>query len=84
MATTVTTTTYERIDYGSEEGAQFGGSASDKIALWGATPASRRAFVASRMDTTAVASSSDFGAGQLAVLHEIMNTLRGLGAWPTA
>lgn len=76
--------TYERVDYGSADGSQWGGSASDLIGLYGATPVSRRAFVASRMDTTAVASSTDFAAGQLAVLHEIMNTLRGVGLWPTA
>ncbi len=77
-------TTYERVDYGSADGSQWGGNASDLVAFYGATPVSRRAFVASRMDTTAVASSTDFAAGQLAVLHEIMNTLRGVGLWPTA
>jgi hypothetical protein len=76
--------TYERIDYGSVDGSNWGGTASDLIAVYGATPVSRRAFVSSRMDTTAVASSTDFAAGQLAVLHEIMNTLRGVGLWPTA
>ena len=84
MATSVTSTTYETIGYNSPEGMQMGQNASDKLAFYGATPVSRRAFVSSRMDTTAVASSTDFAAGQLAVLHEIMNTLRGCGLWPTA
>ncbi len=30
--------TYERIDYGSPDGAQFGGAATDKIGFFGATP----------------------------------------------
>lgn len=76
--------TYERLDYGSTDGSQWGGSASEKIAMYGAAPVSQRPFISSRMDTTAVASSTDFAAGQLAVLHEIMNTLRGVGLWPTA
>lgn len=76
--------TYETIGYNSPDGSQWGQNASDKVALYGATPVSRRPFISSRMDTTAVASSTDFAAGQLAVLHEVMNTLRGVGLWPTA
>jgi hypothetical protein len=76
--------TYENIGYGSPDGSIWGLTASEKIGVYGAVPVSRRAFVSSRMDTTAVASSTDFAAGQLAVLHEIMNTLRGVGIWPTA
>lgn len=30
--------TYERVDYGSPDGAQFGGAATDLIAFHGATP----------------------------------------------
>lgn len=29
---------YERVDYGSPDGAQFGGAATDKIGFYGATP----------------------------------------------
>lgn len=78
------TTSFEYLDYGCPDGSVWGRNASELIAFYGGTPVSRRAFVASRMDTTAVASSTDFAAGQLAVLHEIMNTLRGVGLWPTA
>jgi hypothetical protein len=76
--------TYENIGYGSPDGSIWGLTASEKIGVYGAVPVSRRPFISSRMDTTAVASSTDFAAGQLAVLHEIMNTLRGVGIWPTA
>lgn len=30
--------TYERVDYGSSDGAHFGGAATDKIGFYGATP----------------------------------------------
>lgn len=30
--------TYERVDYGSADGAQFGGAATDLIGFYGATP----------------------------------------------
>lgn len=30
--------TYERIDYGSPDGCQLGGAATDKIGFFGATP----------------------------------------------
>ena len=30
--------TYERIDYGSPDGCQLGGAATDKIGFYGATP----------------------------------------------
>jgi hypothetical protein len=30
--------TYERVDYGSDDGAQLGGAATDKIGFYGATP----------------------------------------------
>lgn len=30
--------TYERVDYGSPDGAQFGGAATDKLGFYGATP----------------------------------------------
>lgn len=76
--------TFESIGYNSPDGSQWGQNASDKVALYGATPVTRRAFVASRMDTTAIASSTDFTAAHLAVINEIQNTLRGLGIWPTA
>lgn len=33
--------TYERVDYGSPDGAQFGGAATDKIGFFGATPVAK-------------------------------------------
>lgn len=76
--------TYERIDYGSADGSQWGGSASDKLGFYGKVPVVQRTFVASLHNTTAIASSTDFTAAHLAVVNEIQNTLRGLGLWATA
>lgn len=76
--------TYESIGYNSPDGAQLGLNASDKFGFYGATPVSQRAFVASRHNSTAIASSTDFTAAHLAVINEIQNTLQGLGVWATA
>lgn len=75
---------YERVDYGSTDGSQWGGASTDKLGFYGATPVVRRTFVASLHNTTAIASSTDFTAAHLAVVNEIQNTLRGLGIWATA
>jgi hypothetical protein len=76
--------TYERIDYGSDDGSQWGGASTDKLGFYGAVPVVRRTFVASLHNTTAIASSTDFTAAHLAVVNEIQNTLRALGIWATA
>lgn len=55
----------------------IGNAAADTIGFYGATKVSQRA--SSVMATTNIASSSDFGATQLATVQEIMNTLNGLG-----
>jgi hypothetical protein len=76
--------TYERLDYGSDDGSQWGAASTDKLGFYGSVPVVRRTFVASLHNTTAIASSTDFTAAHLAVLQEVMNTLRGLGIWATA
>jgi len=76
--------TYERVDYGSDDGSQWGGAATDKLGFYGKVPVVQRTFVASLHNTTAIASSTDFTAAHLAVVNEIQNTLRGLGIWATA
>lgn len=60
-------------------GTGLGQSATDTISFYGATPVAQR--TSSLQATSNVASSSAFGATQLAVLQEIMNTLTGLGLW---
>jgi len=84
MATTMTSTTYEQITDNSPSGAIICSVSSDKVGFWGKVPVTRRAYVASVHNTTALASSTDFAAGQTAILAEVMNTLIGLGIYATA
>lgn len=76
--------TYERVDYGSPDGSQWGGSSTDKVGFYGAVPVVQRPYSSAVHATSALASSSDFGATQLAALQEIQKTLIGLGVWATA
>lgn len=72
--------TYERVDYGSDDGCQIGGAATDKVGFYGATPVVQRA-TASTHTTTAVVTSASYGTLQVAQMQEVMNTLAGLGLW---
>lgn len=75
---------YERVDYGSPDGSQWGGSSSDKVGFYGVTPVIRRAYSSAVHATSALATSSDFGATQLAALQEVQKCLIGLGIYATA
>ena len=84
MATTMSSTTYQLLTDNSPAGAIICSTSSDKIGFWGKAPGAQRAYVASVHNTTALASSTDFAAGQTAILAEVMNTLIGLGVYATA
>jgi hypothetical protein len=75
--------TYERLDYGSPDGSQWGGSASDKLGFYGKVPVVQRPYSSAVHATSAISSSTDFGATQLAWAQEVTNTLVGLGVWST-
>lgn len=60
----------------------LGDAAAELIGFYGHTGASQRA--SSVQATTNIASSTDFGATQLAVVQEIMNTLTALKLWKGA
>jgi len=72
--------TYERLDYGSPDGAQIGGAATDKVGFYGAAPVVQRA-TATTHTTTNVVTSASYGTLQVAQMQEVMNTLAGLGLW---
>lgn len=76
--------TYERLDYGSPDGCQIGGSSAAKVAFYGATPVVRRTFSSAVHVTSNLATSASFGATQLAAIQELQNTIIGLGIWATA
>ena len=75
--------TYERLDNGSADGSQWGGSAADKLGVYGKVPVIQRPYSSAVHLTSAIAVSTDFGPTQLAALVEIMDTLVGLGIWAT-
>lgn len=74
--------TYERLDYGSNDGCQIGDSAA-KIGFYGKVPVIQRAYSSAVHATSALATSASFGATQLAAIQEIQSTLIGLGIWAT-
>jgi hypothetical protein len=51
--------TYERLDYGSPDGALFGGSATDKIGFFGKTPVVQPAVIAAATDATTAISQAN-------------------------
>jgi hypothetical protein len=75
---------YEQVTYNSPDGAIIGKSASEKIGFYGKVPVIQRAYSSAVHASSALASSADFGATQLAVVNEIQATLVGLGIWATA
>jgi hypothetical protein len=76
--------TYETIGYNSPDGAIICRTATDKVAFYGAVPVVQRPYSSAVHCTSALASSADFGATQLAAVVEIQKTLVGLGVWATA
>jgi hypothetical protein len=83
MATTMSTTAYDYITDGNTDGAVICASASNKVAFYGAVPVIQRAYSSAVHATSALATSADFGATQLAAVQEIQKTLIGLGVWAT-
>lgn len=76
--------TYERLDYGSDDGSKWGGAASDKLGIYGITPIVQRPYTSAVHLSSELASSADFGTTQLAAVNEIQKTLVALGIWATA
>lgn len=69
----------EHISKGNDDGTTFGQDTSDLISFYGVTPVAQRS--SSNQATTNIAVSASFGASQLAVVQEIMNTLAAVGLW---
>ena len=74
---------YENIDYGSPDGSMWGRTATDKLGFYGKVPVVQRPYSSAVHATSAISSSSDFGATQLAWAQEVTNTLVGIGLWAT-
>lgn len=54
-----------------------------KWGVYGKTPIVQRPYSSAVHATSAASSSSDFGATQLAILQEVMNTFIAHGIWAT-
>lgn len=65
-------------------GVTIGGAATSKVGFYGITPVVQRAYSSAVHATSALVTSADFGATQLAAVQEIQKTLIGLGIWATA
>jgi ERCC4-related helicase len=61
------------------DGFYVGGATTDKVGFYGYTPIVQRS--SSNQATSNIAVSASFGATQLAVIQEIMNTLIALGIY---
>lgn len=62
----------------------LGSAATSTVGFYGATPVAQRAYSSAVHATSALASSTAFGATQLAAVQEIQKTLIALGVWATA
>lgn len=75
-------TSYQTLGDGSPNGTQVV-AAGEKVAFFGNVPVVQRPYSSAVHATSALASSTDFGATQLAAVQEIQKTLIGLGIWAT-
>ncbi len=57
---------------------------SGTLGFYGKVPVVQRPYSSAVHATSAASVSSSFGATQLAILQELMNTAIGLGIWATA
>ena len=86
MATTFQNTVqpYQEVSDGDSDGTNVGKTSSIKVGFYGYARAVQRTFSSAVHVTSNLATSSDFGATQLAAVQEIQNTLIGMGIWKTA
>lgn len=77
-------TDVEYVGASASGGVVLGQSASELIGFYGKAPSAQRAYSSAVHATSALATSTDFGATQLAAVQEIQNTLIALGIWATA
>jgi hypothetical protein len=73
--------TYERLDYGSGDGSQWGVAATDKVAFYGAVPVVQRASAFQASSVLSVSSNITVAASLTTWILEVTNTLVGLGIW---
>ena len=67
----------------TSDGALIGKTAAWKVGFYGNVPVVQRPYSSAVHATSALSSSTDFGATQLAWAQEVSNTFIGLGIWAT-
>jgi hypothetical protein len=72
--------TYERLDYGSPDGAQIG-DVSAKVGFYGAVPVVQRGSAFQANSVVSVASNITVAASLTAWIVEVTATLNALGIW---
>jgi hypothetical protein len=72
---------YERLDYGSDDGSQWGVAVTDKIGFYGAVPVVQRAHAFQASSVLSVSSNVTIAASLTTWILEVTNTLVGLGIW---
>lgn len=74
----------EYLGSGASGGVVLGRSAAELIGFYGKAPSAQRAYSSAVHATSALATSTDFGATQLAALQECQKTFIAMGVWATA
>lgn len=71
----------DQLSKANTDGTTLGQSATDKIALYGATPVVQRAASIQGASVVSVSSNITIAASLTAWIVEVTNTLIGLGIW---
>lgn len=71
---------YERLDYGSSDGCQVGGAATDKVAFYGITPTTQPTNSAQAALTLTTATSGGFGFSTSAAFNAFTAQLENIRA----
>jgi hypothetical protein len=71
----------QRLDYGHPDGATIGGSATNRVGFYGATPVTQRAAAIQANSVVSVSSNITIAASLTAWIVEVTATLNALGLW---
>lgn len=69
--------TYEKLDYGSDDGSQWGGASTDLLGMHGATPVDQAAAITSLAGTIG-SSASSFGFNTSAEFNTFVTTVNSI------
>ncbi len=71
---------YERLDYGSDDGCQIGGAATDKVGFYGTTPATQPTNADQAALTLTTATTAGFGFSTSAAFNAFTAQLENIRA----